>query len=106
VTVLRSLVRDGVVTPGEASAAVARPLPLRTGRPLPPLTGVDFAPGPAFVWWELVTGLVAFALGVAALTVARHLPQMSTALRVAVSIAAIAIAVLGAALVVRSFRSA
>jgi hypothetical protein len=58
------------------------------------------------VWWELVTGLVAFAVGIAALIVARRFPQMSTALRVAVSIAAVAIVVLGAALVVRSFRSA
>ncbi len=106
VAVLRSLVRDGVVTRGEASAAVARPLPLTSGRPLPPLTGVDFAPGPAFTWWELVTGLLAFAFGVAALIVARRLPQMSTALRAAASIPAIAIVVLGAALVVRSFRSA
>ena len=106
VAVLRSLVRDGVVTRGEALAAVARPLRLRAGRPLPPLTGVDFAPGPAFVWWELVTGVVAFALGVAGLIVARRLLHRSTALRVAASIAAIAILVIGAALVVRSFRSA
>jgi hypothetical protein len=104
--VLRSLVRDGVVTRGEAAAALSQPLPLRNAQPLPPLVGVDFAPGPAFVWWQLVAGITAFTAGAAALMAVRRLPQKSAALRVAVLIAAVAIVVLGAALAIRSFRAA
>jgi hypothetical protein len=93
-------------SPAGESAQLQRERICAPHRLLPPLTGVDFASDQRSCGGELVTGLVAFALGVAALVAARHLPQMSTAFRVAVSIAAIAIAVLGAALVVRSFRSA
>jgi membrane peptidoglycan carboxypeptidase len=104
--VLRSMVREGVATRGEAAAALAQPLPLHNAPPLPPLPGVDFTPGPSFIWWELVVGMIAFASGVAMLLAVRRLLNERAALRVAVSIAAVAIVVLGAAVAVRSFRNA
>ena len=52
IDVLRLLVRGGFLTQGEAAGAVARPLLLRKGPPLAPVRGLDFAPGPAFVWWR------------------------------------------------------
>jgi membrane peptidoglycan carboxypeptidase len=106
VEVLRSLVRDGVVTGREAAAALARPLPLRGARPLPPLGGVSFAAPPAFVWWQLIAGLTAFLGGVAALLALRRYRHEPAVLRAAVSVAALAIVVLGAVLAVRAFRAA
>ena len=106
VSVLRSMVRDGIVTRSEASAALAQPLPLRDARPLPAMPGVAFAPGPAFVLWELVAGVLASAAGAAALLAVRRVRREPAALRAAVSIAAVAVLVLGAALAVRSFRAA
>ena len=106
VEVLRSLVRDGIVTRGEAVAALAQPLPLRNARPLPSLHGLDFAPGPAFVWWELAAGLTVLAAGAAALLALRRLRPGPAALYAAASIAAVAIVLLGSALAIRSFRIA
>ena len=105
VAVLRSLVRGGFVTGTEAAAAVVEPLPLRDARPLPPLQAVGFAPGPAFVWWELVVGLLAFAAGVALVFALPRL-ERGPASRVASAVAAAAVIVLGAALAIRSFRTA
>ncbi len=104
VAVLRSMVGDGLVTRGEAAAAVARQLPLRDARPLPAVRGIDFSPGPAFVWWRLVTGLIVVALGGAGLLAVRRLRARPAALRVPVSAAAVAIVLLGAAIAIRSFR--
>jgi membrane peptidoglycan carboxypeptidase len=104
--VLGSLVRDGVVTGSEAAAALARPLSLRDTRPLPPVRGVSFAAPPAFVWWQLIAGLIAFLGGLAALLALRRLRHEPAALRALVSVAAVAIVVLGAALAVRAFRAA
>jgi membrane peptidoglycan carboxypeptidase len=106
VAVLRSLVGDGVVTRNKASMAVARPLPLRAARPLPALVEVDFAPGPAFIWWELVVGLIAIAAALAVLRATRRLRTGPASLRFAVSMSAVAIVVVGAALAMRSFRTA
>jgi penicillin-binding protein 1A len=105
VDVLRSLVRDGVVTRSEASAVLSRPLPLRNAPPLHALVGVDLASGPAFVWWELAVGMIAIVGGVAALLAVRRRAG-SAAPRAAVSIAVVATIVLGAALAMRSFRAA
>jgi membrane peptidoglycan carboxypeptidase len=105
VAVLRSLVRSGAVTSGEAAAALARPLPLRRARPLPPVRGVDLVPGPAFVWWELGAGLAVAVAGVAAMVAARHFRTRPGSLRAAVSLVAVAIFVVGTALAMRSFRT-
>jgi penicillin-binding protein 1A len=106
VAVLRSVVRDGVATGDEAAAALAQLLQLRDAPPLPPLRGVDFASGPAFVWWELGAGLAALVAGVAALVAMRRLRHQPGALYTAASIAAVATIVLGAAFAMRSFRTA
>ena len=106
IAVLRSMVTDGLVTSGEAATALARPLPLHDARPLPPLTGIDLTPGSAFIWWELAAGTTALAAGVVGLVSVRRLQNVSAASRLALSIAAAAIAVLGAAIAIRSFRSA
>lgn len=104
--VLRSLVRNGYLTAEEATAALARPLRLRAGVTLAPVRGADLAPGPAFVWWQLALGA---ALTLLALTVllASRLPRFR--LRhglLAIRLASVALAVLGIAAVVRSFRTA
>ena len=104
--VLRSLVRDGYLTEQEARAALARPLPLRAGPTLPGVTGVDLAPGPAFVWWELALGAVVALLGVVGL-VASRLPRFRVAHGiVAVRVVTLVVVLLGTAAVLRSFRTA
>jgi penicillin-binding protein 1A len=106
VEVLRSLVRNGFLTAEEASSVARRPLPLRGGSGLPPIRGVDFAPGPAFVWWELAAGGAVVLLGAAALMASR-LPRFRTIHGlIAIRAACLVLALLGAAAVVRSFRSA
>ena len=105
-TVLRSLVRGGYLTQEEAVAALAKPLRLRTGQTLPGVTGVDLAPGPAFVWWELALGATVALLGVVAL-VASRLPRFRFAHGiVAVRVVTLVVVLLGTAAVLRSFRTA
>jgi len=104
--VLRSLVRDGILTPTEASAALDRPLRLRSGAVLPPLAGVDLAPGPAFVWWELALGAALALLGAGALVASRVLGIRIAHGRLAVKAVALGVALVGLAEVVRSFRTA
>jgi transglycosylase-like protein len=67
VEVLRALVRTGFLTDIEPAAALARPLQLRRGSALPPVGGLDLAPGPAFVWWQLALGVGVAASGLPAL---------------------------------------
>ncbi len=103
--VLRSLVRTGSLTSVEAGAALARPLRLRGGAVLAPVYGLDLAPGPAFVWWQLALGAAVAALGLLALLGAllpasRAVPGLP-ALRLLALIATL----LGTATAVRSFRS-
>jgi hypothetical protein len=106
VDVLRSLVRGGFLTEREAEAALARPLPLRGAGPLPPVAGVSLAPGPAFVWWELALGAAVAALGAVALLASR-LPRFRAVHGVlALRAVSLALAIVGAAAVVRSFRNA
>jgi penicillin-binding protein 1A len=104
--VLRSLVRNGFVTADEAAAAIGRPLPLRGGRPLPAVHGVDLAPGPAFVWWELGFGLAVAAAGAAVLVASRTRRLRPTLAPLAVRLVSVALVLAGTAEVVRSFRSA
>ena len=105
VEVLRALVRDGFLDVGQATAALARPLPLRAGAVLPPVRGVDLAAGPAFVWSQLVLGAGIVLLGVAGLAVTR---LRSTRLHgvLLLRVASVAVVVVGLAAVVRSFRTA
>lgn len=104
--VLRSLVRSRYMTEPTAAAVLARPLRLRTGAALTPLRGVDLAPGPAFVWWQLVLGMAIVLLGAAGLAATRlrraQIPHGLLALRLGL----LAVVVIGAAAIVRSFRTA
>ena len=67
--------------------------------------GVDLAPGPAFVWWQVAVGGALFLAGVAALALVRVL-QLEGNGRIwtarALSLGAFLV---GGAVVVRSFRS-
>ena len=106
VEVLRAMVGAGFLTAEEAATALGRSLRLRGGVTLPPVQGVDLAPGPAFVWWQLALGLVTALLAVAALLVSR-LPRFRAAHgTVAIRVMLVALCVLGAAVAVRSFRTA
>jgi len=103
--VLRSLVRDGLVTQEEAADAVEAPLPIRGARPLPAAHGVDLAPGPAFVWWEFGAGAVALAAAVAGFLALRRVPIDATVRRVGVEVALGLALLAGVATIVRSFRA-
>jgi membrane peptidoglycan carboxypeptidase len=104
--VLRSLVRDGFLRVGQARSTLARPLRLRSGRTLPPVRGVELSPGPAFVWWQLVLGAGVVLIGVAGLAGMRirrgRLPGGVFVLRLVL----LAVLVIGAAAIVRAFRTA
>jgi membrane peptidoglycan carboxypeptidase len=103
VAVLRSLVRDGYATSGEAARALRRPLPVG-GATLPPVADVRLSRGPAFVWWELAAGAAALLAGLAALLLGRRLALPRRGGLVLLRLAALAVLMAGAAAVVRSFR--
>ena len=87
-------------------AALGRPLHLRAGITLPPVRGVNLAPGPAFIWWELTLGATIALLGAAAL-IASRAPRLRAAHgTIAIRALSLALALLGAATIVRSFRTA
>jgi membrane peptidoglycan carboxypeptidase len=106
IDVLRSLVRNGSLTQAEAAATLGRPLRLRAGSALPAVRGIDLAPGPAFIWWQLALGATLALIGGALLLLSRR-PRLRPvrALLVVRALAILAV-VLGLAEVVRSFRSA
>ena len=104
VAVLRSLVRTGFVTQAEAARALARPLRLRDRVVLPVIPRAGVAPGPAFVWWELIVGGALLAAGVAGALLARRRPAGLA--RVACLAATAILLVIGLGTVVRSFRVA
>jgi membrane peptidoglycan carboxypeptidase len=105
VEVLRSMVRSHAIDIAEATVALARPLRLRTGTSLPPVRGVDLAPGAAFVWWQLSLGatLVLVAGVGVAIRFSGFAPEVLDS--VTVRIALLVVVVAGAAVIVRSFRS-
>ncbi len=104
--VLRSLVRDGFLTKAEASVAAGRPLRLRAGRTLPPIRGVDLAPGSAFIWWRLALGTAVTLLGTL-LLVASQRPRLRIAHGlVAFRIASVLLTLFGIGIAIRAFRTA
>ena len=104
--VLRSLVRNQFLTAAQAMRTLNRPLRLRTGIPLPPLLGINLSPGPAFVWWELTLGTAVALLATAAL-VATHLRRVRLLPGVLLlRLLLLALVVIGAAAIVRAFRTA
>ena len=106
VEVLRAMVSNGFVTEQEASAALDRSLRLRGGAKLAAVRGVDFAPGPAFVWWQLALGAVTALLAVAALVVSRAPRFQAAHSTVATRGVLFALCLLGAAVAIRAFRTA
>jgi membrane peptidoglycan carboxypeptidase len=106
VEVLRTLVRDRALTEKQAAAALAQPLRLRDGTILEPVTGVDLSAGPAFNWWELTLGTAIALLGLVALAGTRLLRVRDGKGLLAIRLALVVVAVIGAAIVARSFRTA
>jgi membrane peptidoglycan carboxypeptidase len=106
IEVLRSLVRSKFMAGPTAAAVLARPLRLSNGTSLPPVTGIDLSPGPAFVWWQLALGATVMLLAALALvgTRTRRLDGRRTLvlIRVLLTVALL----IGAAAVARSFRTA
>jgi len=104
--VLRSLVRNGYLTEPRAAAVLARPLQLHLGAPLRGVAGVDLSTGAAFVWWELAVGAVlAVTAAVVLLTTRRRpLPAMAPVFLLRAMLFLVVLA--GAAVIVRSFRTA
>lgn len=104
--VLRSLVRSGFLTTRKATVTLAQPLRLRSGATLAPVHGVDLAPGPAFVWWQLAAGGLVAAAAALALIATR--PRRARALRalLVLRLMLLVLFVVGAATLVRSFRTA
>lgn len=104
--VLRSLVRNRFIDISQAALTLARPLRLQSGLTLPALRGVDLAPGPAFVWWQLLLGTVVVSVAAAGLAATQRrrswLPRGVFAFRFVL----LAVAVIGAATIARSFRTA
>jgi membrane peptidoglycan carboxypeptidase len=104
--VLRSLVRNGFLEVGQATSTLARPLRLRTGVILPPVIGVDLAPGPAFVWWQLVLGAGIVVVGAVSLVATRRRNGRCLRGVLVLRLALLAVVVVGAAAILRSFRTA
>ena len=102
--VLRSLVRDGFTTQEEAADAAGTPLPVRTGRPLPVIHGVDFRPGPAFVWGELSAGAAILVAAIAGLVAVRRLKISKPLPRIGIELALVVVLLIAGAAVIRSFR--
>ena len=71
IEVLRSMVRNGYVTSGEAHAVLSRPQRLATGAVLPASVRVRLSPGPPFDWAELALAGLLLVLAVVAIRVAR-----------------------------------
>ena len=94
------MVRDGDVTIARATAALARPLPLRGAKPLPPLPHAKLEPGPAFEWRDFGIGAGLLALGGAALALRGNFPHRTLGSTVALGLATVALLVLA-----RSFRT-
>jgi membrane peptidoglycan carboxypeptidase len=104
IAVLRSLVRNGFVTSGEAERALGSPLVLRTARRLPLVTGASLNPGPTFIWWQLALGVGLALAGVSALGLRRRITHVP--IRTVTVVASLLLVLLGTATAVRAFRVA
>jgi membrane peptidoglycan carboxypeptidase len=104
--VLRSLVRNGFLEVDRAASTLARPLRLRSGVILQPVRGVDLAPGPAFVWWQLALGATIVLIGAAGLVATRLRAGRFLRGVLVLRLVLLAVMVIGLAVIVRSFRTA
>ena len=104
--VLRSLVRNHILSLARARAVLAQPLRLRRSALLPPFSGVDLSPGPAFVWAELALGS-ALSLFAAAALLASRTPRLRFLRGILLlRLLLFVLFLIGAAAIVRSFRTA
>lgn len=101
---LTSMVRNGYATTSEARRALARPLALAAGPPLPALRGVDVSPGPPFYWPELALGLAALALCAAGIVGVRRIERLARPAAVGSTVAIAILGLGGALLVLGSLR--
>jgi penicillin-binding protein 1A len=105
--VLRSLVRSGYLSEAHAAAVLDGPLRLRNGRVLTPIVGINLAPGPTFVWWQLALGTTLTLFGALSLIASRRGGRIDKAwMRVAIRLVFLVVIVVGLGTVVRSFRTA
>jgi hypothetical protein len=103
---LQSLVRSKFVTESAAAGTLAQPLRLSDGTALAAVTVVDLAPGPAFVWWQLALGAALVLLSFTALASQRRLPSVDRHALVVTRVLLATVALIGAAAIVRPFRTA
>jgi membrane peptidoglycan carboxypeptidase len=103
--VLRSLVRNGYLSQAEAAAVLARPLRLRNGNRLAPILGINLAPGPAFVWWELALGATLTLVGLCSLAAIRGGQISNRGAGIAIRLACLFVTVVGLGTIVRAFRT-
>lgn len=106
IEVLRSLVRSKFLAEPAAAAVLARPLRLSNGTALPPVTGIDLSPGPAFVWRQLALGAAVMLVGAIALAGTRLRQLHGRRALVPIRVLLVVVVLVGAAVVVRSFRTA
>ena len=104
--VLRSLVRNHFITVVQAMRILDRPLRLLRGVTLPALRNVDLSPGPAFVWWELALGGAAALSGTAALAGTRIVGLRGRRGVLLLRLLLLVLTIIGAAAIVRAFRTA
>jgi hypothetical protein len=100
------MVRNGYLTAGEASEVLTKPLPLTHGRTLPASPNVDLSPGPTFTWWQLALGAIIVLGALAALRLLRARRFARVHGRLTAQLASIVLVILGAAVIIRSFRNA
>lgn len=106
VEVLRSLVHNRFLSVAAATGSLGDPLRLRTGVTLPPVHVIDLSAGAAFVWWELAVG-TALTLSSVAVLVGTSRARVRLLRGVpAIRLVFLALVVIGAAAIVRSFRTA
>jgi membrane peptidoglycan carboxypeptidase len=105
IDVLRSMVRNGYLTAAAATAVLARALPLRHGQALRAVVHVDLAPGPAFTWWQLGVGAIVVLGAVIVFLVLRRPRFARVHGRLTAQLASIVLVILGAAMIIRSFRT-
>jgi Transglycosylase len=106
IEVLRAMVNDDYLTMAEALAVLRHPLPLRGGVALPAIRGISLAAGPPFIWMQFALGAVLALAGATAFATIRLKRLDGSRGTVALKVAATVLCVIGAAIVVRSFRSA
>ena len=84
---------------------LARPLRLRNGNLLAPILGINLAPGPAFVWWQLALGATLTLVGLCSLA-AIHGGQISNrGARITIRLTCLLVIVVGLGTIVRAFRT-